>query len=123
MSSENVILSCGCRAQSINGNGEPSCPVHSTIPGGVHPIPPPDLEGRMARCDCGKMAKSSLDLAFFQFRGVGSREGDETCKNCRYYKVAHRPEVTNKNNSVCLNFEPIISFELDKYYCGCYGWD
>ena len=120
---ENIMLSCGCRAQSINGKGEPSCPTHSTMPGGVHPIECPNLEDRKARCDCGKVEKSSLDLAFFEFRGAGSRAGWNTRKNCRYDKVAHRPEITNKNKAVCLNFESIGSFEFDKYYCGCYGWD
>lgn len=119
----NVILSCGCRSQSINGKGEPSCITHFDMPGGVHPIECPNLEGRKARCTCGRTEISSLDLAFFEFRGPNSRAGNVTCKNCRYHDVAHRPEIWAKNKSVCHNFEPIKNFEFDLFYCGCSGWD
>ena len=120
----NVMLSCGCRANSVNmKTGEPSCVIHSDMPGGVHPIPAPDLTGRKARCHCGNTRNSSLDLAFFEFRGPGSREGTESCKNCGYHRVAHTLEIQAKNDGICKNFESIGSYEFDEYYCGCDGWD
>ena len=116
---QKIFLSCGCAANSTN-NEKPSCVVHSGSPDGVHSIDAPNLEGRRARCVCGQLRPSSLDLAFFEFRGVGSPEGKRTCKNCRYYEVAHKPGA---HNGICKNFESIRAFEYDSFYCGCYGWD
>ena len=118
-----IMMSCGCRSQSTNAKGEPSCPTHFDTPGGVHPVEAPNLTGRKARCVCGKLEDSSLDLAFFEFRGLGSMQGATTCKHCRFHRVAHTPEITKKNKLVCLNFESIGEFEFDSYYCGCFGWD
>lgn len=121
---KNIFLSCGCVSNSTNmKTGQPSCVTHFDIPGGVHPIIPPNLEGRKARCTCGRTEDSSLDLAFFKFCGPGSREATVVCKNCRYHDVAHRPEIWAKNEHVCHNFEPIGSFDTDRFYCGCFGWD
>lgn len=53
------------------------------------------LFGREARCSCGAKQPSSLilesptRLAFFEFRGEGSRAAAEHCLHCRYYEVAH----------------------------------
>ena len=85
----------------------------------------PDLQGRIARCaHCGKEAPSSLDLAFFEFRGEGSKEAAQVCKNCRFAKRAHIKEVMDRNPSLkCVDFIPHGPFEYDRYYCGCFGWD
>lgn len=121
---KSIYLSCGCRSNSVNTiTGQPSCTTHFDLPGGVHPVAPPNLEGRKARCICGRIETSSIDLAFFEFRGPGSRAGNATCKNCRYHDVAHTPEKRAKNKYICDNFESIESFEFDSFYCGCRGWD
>lgn len=118
-----IMMSCGCRSQSTNAKSEPSCPTHFDMPGGIHPIETPNLAGRKARCACGKLEDSSLDLTFFEFRGLGSMRGARTCKNCRFYDVAHTPEKRHKNKHICQNFEALKEFEFDSYYCGCSGWD
>jgi hypothetical protein len=117
---QNIMLSCGCCANSTC-NGKPSCTTHFDIPGGVFPVEPPNLEGRKARCaQCGNTSKSSLELPFFEFRGIGSHQGNETCKNCHYYKIAHKPGA---HSGICGNFESVGSFEFDNFYCGCRGWE
>ncbi len=81
------------------------------------------LEGRGARCSCGRIYKSAHNLPFFQFRGEGSEHGTHTCKHCGYYKVAHEKEPRPRNALWCEDFAPKGSHEYDEYYCGCRGWD
>jgi hypothetical protein len=78
---------------------------------------------RMARCSCGKTEPSSdkAQLAFFEFRGVGSKEATETCRHCGYHAVAHQPE--HPRRVACLDFEPRGPQEFDLFYCGCRGWE
>ncbi len=86
----------------------------------------PDLTGRMAKCGCGHTVASTFDnsIAFFQFRGEGSRDALENCKNCWYSRRAHEPEVMAKNLALkCTNFEPHGPYEFDSFYCGCRGWE
>lgn len=56
-----------------------------------NPLDLSTLFGREARCACGTVAPSSdhQRLAFFQFRGPGSRAATEHCLHCRYFEVAH----------------------------------
>jgi hypothetical protein len=84
----------------------------------------PELNGRMAKCTCGRTEPSSHSLAFFQFRGDGSESAVETCKHCAYFRVAHTPAVMAKNSSLkCTNFESRGAYEFDSFYCGCRGWE
>lgn len=73
-------------------------------------------------CTC--IQPSSKDLPFFEFQGPGSREAEEMCKHCRYAKAAHeispRPSHLSR---VCTHFEPKGDTGMDKFYCGCAGWD
>lgn len=46
------------------------------------------LEGRIARCSCGKEAPSSKSLAFFEYNGPDSEKAQIMCK-CGYFQVAH----------------------------------
>jgi hypothetical protein len=81
---------------------------------------------RTARCSCGKSAPSSdrEHLAFFEFRGEGSKTATEDCKNCGYHLVAHAPDHPRRGQiPVCLDFTPKGSQEFDGYYCGCRGWE
>lgn len=79
-----------------------------------------DLTNRIAVCTYGGHAPvaSSPTLAFFEYRGVGSEYGNRNCKNCNYYDTAH-----SSPRNKCEKFEPVVSSEHDRYYCGCYGWD
>lgn len=119
-----VILACGHAA-----------PVDSPCPicVGLDPrasellVPAPDVTGREARCSCGKIVPSDpARLAFFEFRGDGSRQARESCKRCRYSVVAHdRKKATGEAHLsyVCDEFEPMGAWDYDAYYCGCRGWD
>jgi hypothetical protein len=86
---------------------------------------------RMARCFCGQEVPSSEHerLAFFQYRGEGSRDAEEVCKHCRYHEVAHtdQEDMRGRINVVasgrCKGFEPHGPWDHDTYYCGCRGWD
>ena len=78
----------------------------------------PDLQGRIAKCSCGKEKESSVDLAFFEFKGVGSHRAENICKHCGYHLIPHtNGKITDHE------FEPHGPFEFDEYYCGCQGWD
>jgi hypothetical protein len=83
-----------------------------------------NLTGRKARCpQCRTVKDSNLDLPFLEFRGIGSKAALNQCKNCGFYKVAHKPETRKGNNLICAHFEPKGAFEFDSFYCGCRGWD
>ena len=88
--------------------------------------PHPKLVGRQARCSsCKTLVPSSPDLAFFEFRGEGSRSAAEICGTCHFGHVAHNDKAANRrvNHKVCDNFKPIGAWEYDLFYCGCRGWD
>jgi hypothetical protein len=83
---------------------------------------------RRARCDCGAERPSSRALAFFEYRGDGSREAREGCAHCGYYRVAHeRDESRVRPEPVAATldheFEPRGGQPVDGFYCGCRGWD
>lgn len=95
------------------------------------------LEGRTARCGCGRTQPSTADhLAFFEFIGEGSRYATQSCRHCGYHDVAHQPEhmetlvhiggkrrPTVVEDGRCPGFEPAGAHEFDTFYCGCRGWD
>lgn len=121
----NPMMQCGHVANSLH-NGQPACVICAPDPK-AHTVATekPDLAGRMALCEtCGKQIASSLDLAFFEYRGSGSERANTQCKKCNYHLKAHLPEVMAKNNRLkCTEFEPRGAFDTDLYYCGCRGWD
>lgn len=130
---EHVMLSCGHAANATDGNGQPACAICVGLEKSV-PVAAPNLTGREARC--GKfcaVVPSSLDLAFFEFRGEGSPVSKRTCKKCGYADVAHDPAHMQRNvpsnrktvveQGKCSGFEPHGAYEYDTYYCGCRGWD
>lgn len=131
-----MILQCGHAPNSTNGAGIPSCAICV----GIHPEPngpveqQPSLKGRMARCGCGSTCPSDSEaLAFFEFRGAGSRVAKTSCGNCGYDEVTHSPAgmarnvVSNRKTVVeqgkCRGFQPHGPYELDGFYCGHSGWD
>lgn len=93
------------------------------------------LEGREARCGCGKTRPSTDQddgsLAFFEYRGEGSRMATDMCKHCHFSIVAHEHEGVKNNvdprtvieKGKCEGFEARGSWEYDVFYCGCRGWD
>jgi hypothetical protein len=126
------MMQCGHAAQARRAvNAErtewiPSCVICDCIEVARTPL---DLTGRKARC-CNEASErdSSLDLAFFEYLGADSHKAKTMCGNCRFYEMAHDPEVTKnyvqgKPKRVCDNFEPHGAYEFDSYYCGHSGWD
>lgn len=133
-----VLLKCGCsniahHAQPHDDLPEnhPSCPVHDCC----EITTTPDLTGRVAICtQCHKREQpSSLALAFFNYRGPGSREALTICQ-CGYAYVAHTAEgrarnVPSNRRTVVEDGRCKTGFVLrgpnatDTYYCGCRGWD
>lgn len=86
----------------------------------------PSLEGRQACCshEYGPKGKhaivaSSSELAFFEYRGPGSREATQKC-TCGYALVAH-----GKSGFRCKSggFKAKGPQQYDHHYCGCHGWD
>lgn len=80
------------------------------------------LADRQATCTCGVLRPSAGDLAFFEFRGEGSRTALDTCRNCSYAKVAHTDPRPN-NKFICAEFVPSGAWRYDSFYCGHAGWD
>ncbi len=122
------LMTCGCMAQTAYKGAEhgsvPICFVHGCVE--VSKMIP-DLSGRMAYCgaDKHKGKPSSLDLAFFEYHGEGSRRAQEIC-NCDYAEVAHEIKDREKPSHLrgcCDNFIPRGPSPSDTYYCGCRGWD
>ncbi len=70
---------------------------------------------RMACCGygCSNLAPSDPKLAFFQ-----KDRSTEICAHCGYHEDAH----TSGRVSNC-TFAPSVEMPVDRYYCGCGGWD
>ncbi len=132
------MMKCGCAAQGVlKAKGDvkfdppiPACVVHDCYEVADAPL---NLTGRLA--DCAYLPKghatkpSSLDLAFFEFRGEGSRDATEICK-CGLAKKPHDEnggKIPARKYAMvpkgCAGFTPKGSQERDRYYCGCHGWD
>jgi hypothetical protein len=126
------LMECGHAANSRqileDGSKIPACAICAGInPGSnVAAFTEPNLEGRFAKCYCGKTMPSTLDgsLAFFEYRG-GIQN---SCANCGYRDLTHlqfyeiNPLTQRPNDGKCMNFVPKV-FEFDSFYCGCRGWD
>lgn len=105
------------------------------LPAPAPAFTPEHLIGREARCTCGASRPSTSEhLAFFEYRGEGSKRAIETCRHCRYAEIAHTQEIVRgPSNSIlvhnvveegkCPGFEPHGPFDHDTFYCGCRGWD
>lgn len=93
----------------------------------------PVLDDRVAVCPyCKTERPSATTLAFFEYRGPGSRDAQNQCGNCGYYETAHLPleqstRVSGKSvveRGVCPGFKPMPEGRpTDSFYCGCRGWD
>lgn len=132
------MMTCGHAANAVrvlNGVSRPACAICGTD--SVLNVAP-DLAGRIARCSsCGREAPSDKDkLAFFEYTGAGSRD-TERCRvnviserypngvTCGMMRSVHQAIVpgTGRPGIIEHAFEPRIPGEIDRYYCGCRGWD
>lgn len=122
------MMKCGCVSQGFKTAVDgvkldppmPVCIVHDC----TEVVGMPDLTRRTARCSsCKAERPSSLDLAFFEYRGPGSRDATEICV-CGYSIVAHQPGVWAFDcGKITHPFEARGPNQCDLYYCGCRGWD
>lgn len=96
--------------------------------GYVVPEQPDPLAGRVAVCpSCKTEHPSSTDLAFFEYRGPGSRYATSICMNDGFTRGAHERKVERNEphlRNLCDRFEANPNGrDTDTYYCGCRGWD
>lgn len=83
------------------------------------------MSDRQARCQCGHTQPSAdADrLAFFEFRGEGSKHATTLC-HCGYALAAHdKPHVAAHHAKTRKEPAPRGPHEYDSFYCGCRGWD
>lgn len=66
-----AFMACGHTANTINSSGEPFCVICYGEPEATIVITPPNLIGRKARCVCGKVTDSKIDLPFFEYVPYG----------------------------------------------------
>jgi hypothetical protein len=125
---ELVMMQCG-HAANAKREGHPCCVICVGIdPGATIVAEAPDLTGRLARCSCGAISPSEFGLAFFEYRGPGSRKAEQTCGSCGFSIKAHSQDDTRTTMNViargkCEAFVPHGSYEYDDFYCGCRGWN
>lgn len=125
---KNPMMKCGHAANAVNKEGLPCCAICAGLTPNADIVDEnfgDRLEGRMAICPhCKKTVPSSLSLAFFEYRGSGSK-WEENCKNCGiFHKDQPVFRYKGRNEVHCSKYEPRVGgFELDLYYCGCRGWD
>ena len=86
------------------------------------------LEDRQAKCTyCKKTVPSNVELAFFEFKGEGSKTATENCMACAYTKIAHERAAEYKESHLARlldhEFAPRGAADVDNFYCGCRGWD
>lgn len=139
MPKPNVLMLCGCVAQgyAVTALGNvPACVVHDCIELALT-LGSPLLEGRRAECHCKTQLPSSLDLAFFVYRGPGSPVslGCASCSlvpgspqhqdgKCMHVKKGLRWSENvadwEPNGKSYVARGPMLT---DAFYCGCDGWD
>lgn len=141
------LMECGHTANAVDSNtGKDVCVICIGIYPGADKIAKnqPWLEGRIAKCAYDhennphedSRVPSSLGLAFFEYRGLGSRDSEDLCghEGCGYGKVAHvgpylgswLKNADGSPNGRAISdheFTPHGPWEEDRYYCGCRGWD
>lgn len=128
------MMKCGHAANATDVKGNPCCACCVGIKAGAEELDtaPPSLEGRMAKCSCGRTEPSSTSLAFFEYCGPGSPESINICK-CGFHYVAHTKEgmannvpsnrLTVVEQGKCTGFVAHGPREFDRQYCGHAGWD
>jgi hypothetical protein len=69
---------------------------------------------RMAKCYCGKLVASDKNLAFFE----DGNKSIKSCKTCGCYEEPH-----NNGKVKDHQFEASKPMPVDRFYCGCDGWN
>lgn len=125
------MMECGHSANATDADGNPSCVICWPEPGSsIVARSGPDLSNREATCYCTKPpVKSDPErLAFFEYRGPGSKAATEYCK-CGMARSIHQdqtdiPKWNIINNRITRHdFVAKGPQQYDLYYCGCRGWD
>lgn len=100
----------------------PACAICFGISPGadVVDLDGPTLDGRTARCSCGRTEPSDARLPFFEYLGPGSQWAATHCAVCNYHRAAHEPGKTQHGHGFTAHDE---GRDTDGYYCGCRGWD
>lgn len=63
------MMKCGHAANAHDAEGNPSCAICIGLDAGATIIvETPILEGRVAKCRCGREKPSNTSLAFFEYR-------------------------------------------------------
>ncbi len=77
------MMKCGHAANATTADNKPVCVICIGIVAGADQIEekPPDLNNRFAECECKNKRKSSLELAFFEYRP--NKETDSFYCGCR----------------------------------------
>lgn len=126
------FMKCGHQANARDANGKPICvictglkPEASEVAAEMSGL----LAGRWARCSCMRLMPSTDalmgKLAFFEYRGEGSNEATNYCRDCGYARSAHtrKEEGESVTTNVCNSFTPKGALQYDSFYCGHAGWD
>lgn len=115
------LMKCGHIGNAIDTKtNKPCCVICYGNPESMEVmINLPNLDNRIALCvTCNKTKKpSSLNLAFFEYRGPNSPYALDMCK-CGYYRVGH-----GRSRWACDQFCAVGPQEFDTFYCGCRGWN
>jgi hypothetical protein len=70
---------------------------------------------RMAKCHCGKLAVSNpKELAFFE----SGNKSTDNCRTCGYHEEPHKNGKIKDHD-----FSSSKPMPVDRFYCGCDGWD
>jgi len=75
-----------------------------------------NIQGRVARCHCGKTAPSRFDLPFF----MAAADAERSCSGCGYWNAAHE---RGHRDTVDHVFDALPAAAVDVWYCGHNGWD
>lgn len=122
------LMECGHAANANDNDGKPVCAICLGIDPRANVVATnlPDLTGRTALCSyfesCKKRMPSSVDLAFFEYQGAGSYSA-AYCKNCSFAETAHGDLARRRGGNACDKYEARGDVGLDRFYCGCRGWD
>lgn len=87
------LMKCGHTAMAVDQEGNPCCVIcHGDPHSEEIEEKLPNLDGRLAKCGCGNTRESSIDLAFFEYKGPNSHASKFMCKLCEYGIIGHWPK-------------------------------
>lgn len=123
-----TMMRCG-HAANAEHEGNPCCVICAGTSPDAYRVSdyPTDIVERKAKCGCGKVMSYSNTLAFYEYRGEGSRTSTH-CKICGFSAQAHKEEKPAHYATLqkCKDegtYTPQGGLEYDSFYCGHAGWD